>query len=84
MHRYFEIFSSMALRDSMENGESYYIVEIRSLKRILDAAGERRTPVLCFVDEVLRGTNTVERIAAATQIPDPSGGERNAWFCRYP
>ena len=64
----FQIFSSMALRDSMENGESYYIVEIRSLKRILDAAGERRTPVLCFVDEVLRGTNTVERIAAATQI----------------
>ena len=48
----FQIFSSMALRDSMENGESYYIVEIRSLKRILDAAGERRTPVLCFVDEV--------------------------------
>ena len=64
----FRILSSMALRDSMENGESYYIVEIRSLKRILDAAGERRTPVLCFVDEVLRGTNTVERIAAATQI----------------
>lgn len=64
----FQIFSSMALRDSMENGESYYIVEIRSLKRILDAAGEWRTPVLCFVDEVLRGTNTVERIAAATQI----------------
>ena len=24
--------------------------------------------VLCFVDEVLRGTNTVERIAASTQI----------------
>lgn len=24
--------------------------------------------MLCFVDEVLRGTNTVERIAAATQI----------------
>jgi DNA mismatch repair ATPase MutS len=24
--------------------------------------------VLCFVDEVLRGTNTIERIAASTQI----------------
>ena len=24
--------------------------------------------ILCFVDEVLRGTNTVERIAASTQI----------------
>jgi len=25
-------------------------------------------PLLCFVDEVLRGTNTVERIAASSQI----------------
>lgn len=63
----FYVYSSMALRDDMENGESYYIVEIRSLKRILDAAaGQQR--VLCFVDEVLRGTNTVERIAASTEI----------------
>ncbi len=63
----FEIYSSMALRDDIESGESYYIVEIKSLKRILDAAhGGRR--ILCFVDEVLRGTNTVERIAASTQI----------------
>ena len=64
----FHIFSSMALRDSIQNGESYYIVEIRSLKRILDAAQTETAPVLSFVDEVLRGTNTVERIAAATQI----------------
>ena len=64
----FRIFSSMALRDSIQNGESYYIVEIRSLKRILDAAQTETAPVLSFVDEVLRGTNTVERIAAATQI----------------
>ena len=27
-----------------------------------------KTPVLCFVDEVLRGTNTVERIAASSRI----------------
>jgi len=61
------IYSSMALRDDIGSGESYYIVEIKALKRILDAqkSGER---VLCFVDEVLRGTNTVERIAASTQI----------------
>ena len=63
----FEIYSSMALRDDIESGESYYIVEIKALKRILDAVAEGRR-VLCFVDEVLRGTNTVERIAASTQI----------------
>lgn len=64
----FYVYSSMALRDDMDSGESYYIVEIKALKRILDAAAAGKRPVLCFVDEVLRGTNTVERIAASTQI----------------
>ncbi|MCM1119057.1 MAG: hypothetical protein NC543_06820 [bacterium] len=65
----YRIYSSMSLRDDLEGGESYYIVEIKALKRILDAAvKDEERPVLCFVDEVLRGTNTVERIAAATQI----------------
>lgn len=62
------IYSSMSLRDDIEGGESYYIVEIKSLKRILDAGKIHQGRVLCFVDEVLRGTNTVERIAASTQI----------------
>lgn len=64
---FFQIYTSMALRDDLQSQESYYIVEIKSLKRILDRAGENR-PMLCFVDEVLRGTNTVERIAASSQI----------------
>lgn len=65
---FFHVYSSMALRDNMEAGESYYIVEIKALKRILDAASPGGKNILCFVDEVLRGTNTVERIAASTQI----------------
>ncbi|MCM1190620.1 MAG: hypothetical protein NC541_15165 [bacterium] len=71
---FFHVYSSMALRDDIEGGESYYIVEIRALKRILDAAASGERPVLCFVDEVLRGTNTVERIAASTQILRSLGG----------
>ena len=63
----FRIYTSMALQDDLLSGESYYIVETRSLKRILDAAAEPG-PVLCAVDEVLRGTNTVERIAAASAV----------------
>ncbi|MCI8409584.1 MAG: hypothetical protein HFJ09_10010 [Lachnospiraceae bacterium] len=64
---YFKILSSMALRDDLQGNESYYIVEIKSLKRILDQI-EEELPTLCFVDEVLRGTNTLERIAASSQI----------------
>ena len=58
----------MALKDDIFGGDSYYIVEIKSIKRILDAAGTKGAKVLCFVDEVLRGTNTIERIAASTEI----------------
>lgn len=66
---FFRIYSSMALRDDLSGGDSYYIVEIKALRRVLDAAEEpSQQPILCFVDEVLRGTNTVERIAASTQI----------------
>lgn len=63
---WFRIFSSMALKDSLYKGESYYIAEIKALKRVMEPLGEEA--VLCFVDEVLRGTNTVERIAASTQV----------------
>ena len=66
---FYRIYSSMSLRDDLAGGDSYYMVEIKSIKRIMDQARqERERPVLCFVDEVLRGTNTVERIAASTQI----------------
>jgi hypothetical protein len=69
--RYYRIYSSMALRDSIQAGDSYFMVEIKSLKRIVDAARAKdspENPVLCFIDEVLRGTNTIERIAASSEI----------------
>ncbi len=66
---FFRIYSSMALSDDLQGGESYYIVEIRALLRVLTAAEDTdAAPVLCFIDEVLRGTNTIERIAASAQI----------------
>ena len=65
---WFKVYSSMALSDNLFEGESYFIVEIKSLKRIIDNVSASDYPVLCFVDEVLRGTNTVERIAASAQI----------------
>ena len=43
------------------------MAEIKAIKRILDAS-EKEDMIVCMVDEVLRGTNTVERIAASTQI----------------
>lgn len=64
----FRVMTSMALKDDILKKESYFIVEIKSLKRILDEAEREGVPLLCVIDEVLRGTNTVERIAASSRI----------------
>lgn len=64
---YFNICTSMALKDDIFSNESYYIVEIKSLKRIIDNINDN-TPCLCFVDEILRGTNTVERVASSCEV----------------
>ncbi|NLW20639.1 MAG: hypothetical protein GXY84_04605 [Clostridiales bacterium] len=42
-------------------------MEIKSLRRILTATMQEPL-VLCFIDEILRGTNTIERIASSTSL----------------
>lgn len=64
---YFRVYSSIALKDNIFTKESYYMVEIKSLKRILDSI-PLEYPILCFVDEILRGTNTIERISASSEV----------------
>lgn len=76
----YRIFSSMSLRDDLSGGESYYMVEIRAIKRILEEVNKEGAKVICFVDEVLRGTNTVERIAAASEIMRSFAGENMLCF----
>ncbi len=71
---YMKVVTSMALSDNLLGGESYFIVEIRSLKRIVDMAEGSKVPVLGIVDEVLRGTNTIERIAASSKILETLAG----------
>lgn len=66
--RFYRIYSSMSLTDDLSGGDSYFMVEIKAMKRIIEGSANEGKPVLCFIDEVLRGTNTVERIAASAQI----------------
>lgn len=80
-HNFPCVFSSMSLRDDLIGQESYFIVEIKSLKRITDFANEHKDKsVLLFIDEVLRGTNTVERIAACTEILKHINGKNMICF----
>ena len=61
------VLTSMAVRDDILSGESYYIKEIKYLQRMIEkSSGERM--VFCGIDEILRGTNTMERVAASIAI----------------
>lgn len=69
------ILTSMAVEDDVMTGDSYFIAEIKSLKRVLDKVGTEER-CYCFVDEILKGTNTIERIAASASIIK--------WLAEYP
>ncbi len=60
------VLTSMAVRDDIAAGESYFMAEVRSLKRLTDSAGA--APCLLFIDEILKGTNTAERLAASQAV----------------
>lgn len=64
----FRIYTALRLKDSIVSGESYYMAEIDAIKRILDNTEDSNNRVLAFVDEILKGTNTTERIAAGASI----------------
>ena len=57
----------MAVKDSIVNGESYFIAEIKSVGRIIQYTSKTK-PCYCFIDEILKGTNTTERVSASVAI----------------
>ena len=63
------IVTSMAIQDNVLDGDSYFIAEIKSLKRIIELIKANK-PVISFIDEILKGTNTIERISASAAIMD--------------
>lgn len=75
---FFALYSSMSLKDDINEGQSYFMSEIKSLKRILDDKESKM--IFCVIDEVLRGTNTVERIAASIELLKSLCSERTLCF----
>lgn len=73
------IVTSMAIQDSVLNGDSYFIAEIKSLKRIIKLSEEKK-PFISFVDEILKGTNTIERISASAAIMEWLSGSHGMTF----
>ena len=63
----FTVRSCMGGGDDLLAGKSYYIVEVETVLSLV-AAGRADAPHLFLLDELFRGTNAVERIAAAEAV----------------
>ena len=63
-----KVISSMEITDSVIEGDSYFISEVKALKRIVDEVEDFEGKVYCIIDEIFKGTNTVERLAAGEAL----------------
>ncbi|SFE20728.1 MutS-related protein [Peptostreptococcus sp. D1] len=57
-----KITSSMNSEDDISSGDSYFMSEAKAVKKIVDSVKNNDIKHLIIMDELFRGTNTVERI----------------------
>lgn len=63
-----KILSSIKNEDSLTDGISFFYSEVRKLAYILDTLNAENQTCLVLIDEVLKGTNTRERLIASSAI----------------
>ena len=74
----FAVRSCIGRADEPESGKSYYLVEVDAVLELVRSS-QARTPYLILFDELFRGTNSIERIAAGEAVltsllqPDSEG-----------
>lgn len=61
------IITSMRIADNLSEGISTFYAELKRIKRILDAAGQD-SDTLFLIDEIFRGTNSVDRLCGARTV----------------
>jgi DNA mismatch repair ATPase MutS len=63
--------TSMRIRDSLANGVSFFLAELRRLKQIVDQSRDSQHDsqlLVYLLDEVLQGTNSAERHIAVSRV----------------
>lgn len=73
------VFSAIRITDDLLNNKSYYFEEVLTIKEMIT---ESRSiyPCLFLLDEIFKGTNTIERISAGKAVLSYLSGEGNLVF----
>ncbi len=64
---FFRVYSSIRIADDVLENTSYYLEEVLTIKELVDAS-KCDVPCLFVLDEIFKGTNTIERISGGKAI----------------
>ncbi|MBL6445517.1 DNA mismatch repair protein MutS [Fulvivirga sp. 29W222] len=73
------IFSAIRISDDLLNDKSYYFEEVLAIKAMIKESQEQE-PCLFLLDEIYKGTNTVERISAGKAVLSALSSGNNIVF----
>ena len=73
------LFSAIRISDDLMNDKSYYFSEVLTIKEMLDNADNGKYN-LFLLDEIYKGTNTIERIAAGKAVLSKLNRNQNFVF----
>jgi DNA mismatch repair ATPase MutS len=64
---FYKVYSSIRITDDLLEDTSYYLQEVLAVKELINASSSSE-PCLFVLDEIFKGTNTVERISGGKAI----------------
>lgn len=73
------IFSAIRISDDLLNDKSYYFEEVLTIKEMIDESQSENTN-LFLLDEIFKGTNTIERISAGKAVLSSLSKKNNIVF----
>lgn len=62
------LMTSMTIKDNLNDNSSYYMEEVNSIGQLIISSKRKDTLYLFTIDEIFKGTNTIERISTAKAI----------------
>ena len=73
------IYSAIRISDDLMNDKSYYFEEVLTIKNMIENSSNEK-PSLFLLDEIFKGTNTIERISAGKAVLSTLSRNKNFVF----
>ncbi|WP_107038871.1 MutS-related protein [Brumimicrobium mesophilum] len=64
---FFKVYSSIRITDDLFENKSYYLEEVLTIRELIENS-DNKSPCLFVLDEIFKGTNTIERISGGKAI----------------